>query len=143
MDISKIKIKHALRIILGIIFIFSALGKLVGPSVFLNEVGKISFLPASSDVFIGYAFILFECILGFLIIFHCNKATLLVTAILVLLFTLYLGYKVVTHDSSDCGCFGVFLCVFRPKVATCSGESCHPFRFNAATYSGLMLPPGF
>ncbi|MFO7888962.1 MAG: hypothetical protein R6V04_01335 [bacterium] len=33
-------------------------------------------------------------------------------------------------------------CIFRPQVATCSGVCCHPFRFNVATYSGLMLPPG-
>lgn len=109
MKLDSRKLHLLLRIIISIIFIFSAISKLAGPENFLKEVGKLSFFSPSLDVFIGYSFIIFEFILGILLLFKFNNKTLLLVGITVFLLSCYLGYKVITNDVSDCGCFGNYI----------------------------------
>ena len=101
--------KTFLRIFLGLVFIVSGVSKLLGPENFIKEVDKVNFLFSFLTTPAAYGFILLELILGLLLIFKFNKKVLISTTVFVAVLSCYLGFKVLTHDSSDCGCFGNFI----------------------------------
>ena len=105
----KIYLKLVLRIFLGAVFLISGISKLLGPENFIKEVDKINFLFSPITKPAAYGFILLELILGILLIFKFNKKVLITTTAVVAVLSFYLGYKVITHDTSDCGCFGNFI----------------------------------
>lgn len=109
MTVQEEAFRKFLRIILGLVFIVSAIAKAAGPEPFLREVGKLSFFTPALDMPIGYAFILFELFLGLLIVFKGGNSVLLVSGLTIFILSLYLAYKVIIHDASDCGCFGNFI----------------------------------
>ena len=102
-------LKTVLRILLGLVFIVSGVSKLIGPENFIKEVDKINFLFAFLTIPAAYGFILLELILGLLLIFKFNEKVLMTTTAVIIVLSCYLGYKVITHDTSDCGCFGNFI----------------------------------
>lgn len=106
MNSTEKKIKLLVRIALGLVFVVSAAAKAAGPDRFLAEVGKLSFLAPSLDLCIGYGFIFFELVLGLLIIFKGGNRVLLTAGLTIFILSLYLAYKVIIRDTSDCGCFG-------------------------------------
>ena len=105
----KINIKLVLRIFLGAVFLVSGISKLIGPENFIKEVDKINFLFSFLTIPAAYSFMLLELILGILLIFKFNKKVLVSTTAVVAVLCCYLGFKIITHDTSDCGCFGNFL----------------------------------
>jgi hypothetical protein len=62
-----------------------------------------------------YGFILVELVLAFFLIFKRSNRVLMFTILLILLFCVYLGYKVAVNDTSDCGCFGNL--IYRGNIA--------------------------
>ena len=102
-------LKTILRIFLGLVFIVSGMSKLLGPENFIKEIDKINFLAAFLTKPAAYTFILFELVLGCLLIFKFSNRVLIVTTVTVVILSCYLGFKVLIHDSSDCGCFGNFI----------------------------------
>ena len=106
---SKVNHKIFLRLILGAVFLVSGLSKLLGPENFINEIDKINFLGSTVSHAAAYGFILFELVLGILLIFRFNKKVLILTTLTIAVLSCYLGFKVITHDTSDCGCFGNFI----------------------------------
>ena len=101
--------KTFLRIFLGIVFLVSGVSKLLGPENFIKEVDKVNFLFSFLTTPAAYGFIFLELILGLLLIFKFNKKVLITTTAFVTVLSCYLGFKVLTHDTSDCGCFGNFI----------------------------------
>ena len=108
-------IKTVLRVFIGLIFLISGISKLVNPENFIKEIDKINFLFPFLTKPAAYGFIFFELILGLLLIFRFNKKVLVTTTVVVTILSCYLGYKVIAHDSSDCGCFGNF--VYRSNMS--------------------------
>ena len=106
---SKINYKIFLRLILGLVFLVSGISKLLGPENFIKEIDKINFLGITVSHAAAYGFILFELVLGVLLIFRFNKRVLVVTTATIVVLSCYLGFKVIIHDNSDCGCFGNFI----------------------------------
>lgn len=102
-------LKKVIRILLGSIFVVSAVSKCFGPENFFKEVSKLNFFDSSFDIVPAFGFIVFELILGYLLLFHLNNKVLLAAGITVLILSCYLGYKVLVNDTSDCGCFGNFI----------------------------------
>lgn len=98
-----------LRCFLGIVFLISGISKIIEPEKFLEQIGKLNFLVSSIDSFIVYIFITYELLLGGLILFKSNKGLMNFVVITLSVFCLYLGYKIIIQDNSDCGCFGSFI----------------------------------
>ena len=53
-----------------------------------------------------YGLIAFEIILGSLLIFKYNRKVLYTTIVTLSVFSIFLAYKIITHDPLSCGCFG-------------------------------------
>ena len=102
-------LKKILRILLGLVFIVSGISKLLGPENFIKEVDKLNVIAPFLTKPASYSFILFELVIGCLLIFKFSNKVLIVTTVTVVILSCYLGFKVITHDSSDCGCFGNFI----------------------------------
>ena len=103
---SETNFRRVLGTALGLLFLISAISKLISPENFIKEVDKINFLSRALTEPAVYGFILVELVLGFFLIFKRSSRVLMFTILLILLFCLYLGYKVAVNDTSDCGCFG-------------------------------------
>ena len=101
--------KFVLRIFLGLVFIVSGTSKLISPENFIKEVDKVNLLFSFLTIPAAYGFICLELILGILLIFKFSKKVLITTTAVVAVLSCYLGFKVITHDTSDCGCFGNFI----------------------------------
>ncbi|MBN2416531.1 DoxX family membrane protein [bacterium] len=102
-------LKQGLRILLGLVFVVSALTKLVGPVSFIHAIGKINFFASSTDSVFAYIFIIFELSVGVLLIIKYHHMTLIIASLMLIVFSCYLGFKLITNDTSDCGCFGDLL----------------------------------
>ncbi len=105
-------INHIIRIIIGLVFIVSALAKLfpIEPfEIVFVDLGVANWLIAP---FLARFIIAVELFLGLSILFNVwlkNKIYYLTQASL-LIFTVYLIYLLITKGNNvDCGCFGSFL----------------------------------
>ncbi len=103
-----------IRIITGIVFIFSGFVKMVDPvgteiklhEYFSPEVLNLPFLNPYA-LGIGMLFILLEWAIGWALIFNFKpKLTLNIALILMTFFLFLTGYSAITHTVTDCGCFG-------------------------------------
>lgn len=104
-----IRILHIiLRIVLGCIFILSAITKLFPIESFELSIVESGFINWSIAPYIARLFIGFESIIGLLIIFNIKiKEILKVSIGLLFFFTLYLIYVWIKDgENADCGCFG-------------------------------------
>ena len=115
-------LKKILRIFLGLVFIVSGFSKLIGPENFIKEIDKINVMASFLTKPAAYGFILFELVIGILLIFKFSRNVLIVTTVTVVIFSCYLGFKVISHDTSDCGCFGNF--VYRSNMSALVQDVC-------------------
>lgn len=100
------KIKLVVRIILGAVFIIAGISKLVDPKLFIRSLQSIIPFSDMYIILFTYVFILFEIILGLIIIFYINRKILLITISTISVLCIYLMYKIYINDNSFCGCFG-------------------------------------
>lgn len=97
-----------LRILLGIVFILSAMLKLSPIAPFENLVLKLDIVPWNWVPYVARGIIGFEFALGFLLVANIYiRYTLRFTVFTLLAFTLFLGYLHIFVSTQDnCGCFG-------------------------------------
>jgi uncharacterized membrane protein YphA (DoxX/SURF4 family) len=104
-----------LRIALGSVFLFAGVAKIIHPGAFFQNIRNIldivSDLPYSYAFAIGYVVVGIEIILGLLVLISKNKNVLYASMMLITLFCFILIYKIATHDTTTCGCYGTFIIV--------------------------------
>ena len=106
----KNKITLLLRVLIGIVFIFSAYSKLIAPGIveiILVDHGLAA--SRESAGFIVRILISLELALGLLFFqpFSLKRIVIPVSLLFLIGFTAYLGYTgFILHDSQNCGCFG-------------------------------------
>jgi len=101
--------KFAVKIVLGLVFIVSGISKLFAHDLLIIQLEGFKFLNPVAIEIIAYSLILFEMILGALILFKTNRKVLFTTVVTLTVFSLFLTYKILTNDPSTCGCFGNFI----------------------------------
>jgi hypothetical protein len=109
----KNKITFSLRVLIGLVFIFSAYTKLAAPGIveiILVDHGIVSARETAAlfvRVLIGLEFGLG---LSFLQPYSLKKIVIPIAVLFLVSFTLYLGYtQLILHDTQNCGCFGVMI----------------------------------
>jgi len=105
------RIKLAVRIILGGVFIIAGIAKLFDHRLLSAQLKDIFPLNIVGFEASTYALIAFEIVLGALIIFKLKPSVLYTTIGTLIIFIGYLSYKIYNHDPSTCGCFGNFVYV--------------------------------
>ena len=103
------KIKLAIRVILGGVFIVAGIAKLFEPNKLLQQIEQFLFIPELAVYFIAYCLMVFEIILGIFLLAKPNKLVFRTVIGMLLFFCVFLSYKILTHDPSVCGCFGNFI----------------------------------
>jgi len=114
-NIIKHHINLILRIALGSVFLFAGVAKLIHPGAFFQNIRNIldivSDLPYSYAFAIGYVVVCIEIILGLLVLISKNRKVLYASMFLISVFCFILIYKIATHDTTTCGCYGTFIIV--------------------------------
>jgi len=110
--------KLAVKIVLGLVFIVSGISKLIDPELLTIQLEGFKFLNPVTIEVIAYLLILFEMILGALILLKTNRKVLFTAVGTLTVFSLFLAYKIITHDPSACGCFGNFINVSNHQELT-------------------------
>ena len=102
------RIQNTFRILLGLVFIFSAYTKFVGPGFFeitLIDQGLLSSRGQAQHV--ARFLIGFEFALGLLMFLpYYTKQLMAIASLMLIGFTLHLGYLWAIGDTENCGCFG-------------------------------------
>ena len=101
-------LQSAFRIFLGIVFVFSAYTKFVGPGFFEITLIDQGLLSSRSQAQHAARFLIgFEFALGLLMLLPYYTKQLMAIANLMLIgFTIHLGYLWAIGDNENCGCFG-------------------------------------
>ena len=105
------RIKLAVQIILGGVFIIAGISKFIDPKLLIAQFGKAGITNAILSNISAYGLITFETILGLLLIFRFRQWILVTTGATLTIFCIFLTYLIITHDPSTCGCFGNFIYV--------------------------------
>lgn len=96
-----------IRVFIGIIFIFSAVSKLISMDSFEIYLYGFGIFQLDTAFFISRLLISFEILLGLLFILGLElRKTIFVTLITLILFTLFILYLLVVGRDEDCHCFG-------------------------------------
>jgi len=96
-----------LRILLGSLFIYSAVTKIVDTSYFVKSIENYKLLPSESLNIIAMIIPALELIVGvFLLLGVFVKESALVGSILMIIFILAVATALVRGLDIDCGCFG-------------------------------------
>ncbi|OFX47512.1 MAG: hypothetical protein A2046_13070 [Bacteroidetes bacterium GWA2_30_7] len=100
-----------LRILLGSVFVLSAITKLFPIESFELSIVESGLISWSLAPYLARLFIGFECVLGIFIIFNFKIRVILKIATgLLIFFSIYLLYIWIKNgDNADCGCFGEFI----------------------------------
>lgn len=101
-------LQNTFRVLLGIVFIFSAYTKFVGPGFFEITLIDQGLLSSRGQAQHAARFLIgFEFALGLLMLFPYYTKQLMAIANLMLIgFTIHLGYLWAIGDNENCGCFG-------------------------------------
>lgn len=102
------------RLILGAVFLMSAIAKLVGPRQFAKDVQQYRMLPRPLASAFGYVLPYVELVTALLLLtgFYSNWAALTVAAMLVS-FMVAVGVAMVRKLNLSCSCFGL---LYRERV---------------------------
>jgi uncharacterized membrane protein YphA (DoxX/SURF4 family) len=157
-DELKINWFNIISIILGGVYLLSGLGKLRGVDAFESLIESYGF-PYFS--FLAPAIILFELLLGILLILCYRQKLLgLISCIILLVFTACYTYAYVVHGVTDCGCFGSnpilqqspalsytrnAIMIVMSVILILYGENkhCHLSRFTICVISFVMVISAF
>ena len=101
-------LQSAFRILLGIVFIFSAYTKFVGPGFFEITLIDQGLLSSRGQAQHAARFLIgFEFALGLLMLLpYYTKQLMAITSLMLIGFTIHLGYLWAIGDNENCGCFG-------------------------------------
>jgi uncharacterized membrane protein YphA (DoxX/SURF4 family) len=100
-------VKYALRVLLGILFIFSALAKLISVDQFEIYIFGFRLFGLGLSYLIARAIIVMELTLGILLILNLNSQAIYITSFLLLaFFTLFLIGLSIAGNRDSCHCFG-------------------------------------
>jgi hypothetical protein len=110
---TKQKLILALRLVIGVLFIFSAVAKLYPIEAFEKQLVDLGFASWASAPFLSRAIIGFEAFLG-IAFFQKNYVRSIIipaTSFLLIAFCAHLSYVIYTTggNSGNCGCFGQLL----------------------------------
>ena len=102
------RIQNAFRILLGLVFIFSAYTKFVGPGFFEITLIDQGLLSSRGQAQHAARFLIgFEFALGILMLLpYYTKQLMAIASLMLVGFTLHLGYVWAIGDTENCGCFG-------------------------------------
>ena len=102
------RLQNAFRILLGLVFIFSAYTKFVGPGFFEITLIDQGLVPSRAWAQHAARFLIgFEFALGLLMILpYYTKHLMAISSLMLVGFTLHLGYLWAIGDTENCGCFG-------------------------------------
>lgn len=107
------RLRFALRLLLGAVFIFSALSKLLGVGLFEIAIVEQGLLASREQAaYPARLVIAFELFLGAALFlpFYLKRFVLPLTLITLVAFTLLQGYQMTFgQQTKDCGCFGALL----------------------------------
>ena len=101
-------LQSAFRILLGIVFIFSAYTKFVGPGFFEITLIDQGLLSSRGQAQHAARFLIgFEFALGLLMLLpYYTKQLMAIASLMLIGFTIHLGYLWAIGDNENCGCFG-------------------------------------
>lgn len=96
-----------LKILLGLVFIFSAVAKMIGIDRFEVYVYSFGFFSMDWAFILARICIAGEFLLGVGLVSNlCNRLTTTVTLLVLLLFTIFLSYTALIGRTDSCQCFG-------------------------------------
>lgn len=102
--------KYALRLLLGLLFIFSALAKLLSVDQFEIYIFGFRIFGLGLSFFIARAIIAMEIALGLLLILNMHSRAIYFASLLILtIFSLFLIGLIVAGNNDSCHCFGELL----------------------------------
>ena len=101
-------LQSVFRILLGIVFIFSAYTKFVGPGFFEITLIDQGLLSSRGQAQHAARFLIgFEFALGLLMLLpYYTKQLMAIASLMLIGFTIHLGYLWAIGDNENCGCFG-------------------------------------
>ena len=102
------RIQNAFCVLLGLVFIFSAYTKFVGPGFFEITLIDQGLLSSRGQAQHAARFLIgFEFALGLLMLLpYYTKQLMAIASLMLVGFTLHLGYLWAIGDTENCGCFG-------------------------------------
>lgn len=99
-----------LRELIAVFFIISAIFKLVGIDDFEIYIYSISYTSLSSSLFLSRLIISIELLLGLYLFFGIYiKKTIISSFVIILLFSLFLFYLIISKHEEHCHCLGEFV----------------------------------
>ena len=101
-------LQNTFRVLLGIVFIFSAYTKFVGPGFFEITLIDQGLLSSRGQAQHAARFLIgFEFALGLLMLLpYYTKQLMAIASLMLIGFTIHLGYLWAIGDNENCGCFG-------------------------------------
>lgn len=108
--LSQVTIAQTLRIITGIVFVLSAVFKLISIDVFEIYVYSLEFVNFAVSAVFSRLLIAVELLLGILLIFNIHfKKVRIITILLLSVFTIFLLFQIIKGENENCHCFGELL----------------------------------
>lgn len=93
--------------VLGLIFLLSAISKLITIEIFEQFIFSLKILPLNSSIVLARLVVAFELIIGLFYILNLkNRLTSIITTISLIGFTAFIIYIETNGISDDCHCFG-------------------------------------
>jgi putative oxidoreductase len=97
------------QIILGFIFVYAAVGKIIYPGIFENAIKSYSNVPVKFTKIFVYAIPFVELIFGiFLLVGYFVRTSAIILSSFLVLFIILLIYAEIKGLNVDCGCFVKF-----------------------------------
>ncbi len=103
-------VASSLKILVGVLFVFSALAKLISVEAFEMYVFSFGLFPLVLCQYISRLVLIFELLLGVALISHRHhRFTVLMTLLFLLVFIVFLAYAHLSGRTDSCHCFGELL----------------------------------
>ena len=100
-------INIALRFVVGGVFVFAGVVKIINPAQFAGDIGNYRVLPYEWIDLLAVTLPWVEVVAGLLLIGGIwTRASALVIALMLLVFLIAIGQAVARNLNIDCGCFG-------------------------------------
>ncbi len=94
-----------MRLLLGAVFIFAGITKLLGPRTFADTISVYGILPEGLLLPLAIALPALELLAGTCLLFNIRGSVQVITGLLTI-FLIVLGYAIFRDLHVDCGCFG-------------------------------------